>query len=394
MKKLIFLLIFVICVSGFAGAERILSVLYFENTTNSTDFNWLSKGIADMLITDITGVPEVTVVERESIEKILKEQERSLNDLYDENSAVAIGKLLNANELIYGSFIIHQGKIRIDAKLVEVETAKIIKTVDVSGALEKLFTLQKELAVEFLKALGLEIPTLIMQVDTSSLDAAEAYYTGILLLDDGAFSEAAEKFKEASKIDPYYLKPKKSLEDAYQFLKDFRRMRYQRELYQLYERVAEIKTRLASDEWMTYAEFVTDCYNRGLSNEECRELAEKTPTLFTCDTRAQCTWELEHTLLEIADKSEEYFNDTETGAQMHREILFIAEQARTQFKDDPFLPEILYMELFALQYFEEWQKLMKACEHLMVTYPDYRMMWAIENFYERALEKLSAEEED
>jgi TolB-like protein len=394
MKKYLCIILLLLFSGCCIFAERIVSVLYFENTTDSAEYDWLSKGIADMLITDITGVPEVTVIERENIEKILKEQERSLSDLYDENSAVAIGKLLNAKELIYGSFIIHQRKIRIDAKLVEVKTAEIIKTVEVSGALEKLFTLQKELAVEFLKALGLEIPDMVLQVDTTSLDAAEAYYTGILLLDEGSFTEAAEKFKEASKIDPYYLKPKKSMEDAYQFLKDFKKMRYQRELYKLYERVAELKKRLAAEEWMTYAEFITDCYNKGLSNEECRALAEKTPTLFTCDTRAQCTWELEHTLLEIADKSEEYFNDVETEARMHREILFIVEQARIQFKDDPFLPEILYMELFALQYFEEWEKLMKACEYLMVTYPDYRMMWAVEGFYERALEKLSAEEED
>ncbi len=394
MKRVVFLLIFLVCIAGFAGAERILSVLYFENTTNSKDFNWLSKGLADMLITDITGVPEVTVVERENIEKILKEQERSLNDLYDESSAVAIGKLLNANELIYGSFIIHENSIRIDAKLVEVGTAKIIKTVDVSGVLEKLFTLQKELAIEFLKALGLEIPTLIMQVDTTSLDAAEAYYTGIQLLDEGAFSEAAEKFKEASNIDPYYLKPKKSLEDAYQFLKDFKRMRYQRELYKLYERVAEIKRRLAAEDWMTYAEFLTDCYNKGLSNQECHELAEKTPTYFSCDTRAHCTWELQNTLMEIADDSEEYFGDIEIEACMYNEIIYIAQQARTQFKDDPFLPEILYNELFSLKYFKKWQELMKACEYLMVTYPDYRMMWAVENFYETALEELSEEEED
>jgi len=394
MKRVVFLLIFLVCIAGFAGAERILSVLYFENTTDNQSYNWLSKGLADMLITDITGVPEVTVVERENIEKILKEQERSLNDLYDESSAVAIGKLLNANELIYGSFIIHENSIRIDAKLVEVGTAKIIKTVDVSGVLEKLFTLQKELAIEFLKALGLEIPTLIMQVDTTSLDAAEAYYTGIQLLDEGAFSEAAEKFKEASNIDPYYLKPKKSLEDAYQFLKDFKRMRYQRELYKLYERVAEIKRRLAAEDWMTYAEFLTDCYNKGLSNQECHELAEKTPTYFSCDTRAHCTWELQNTLMEIADDSEEYFGDIEIEACMYNEIIYIAQQARTQFKDDPFLPEILYNELFSLKYFKKWQELMKACEYLMVTYPDYRMMWTVENFYETALEELSEEEED
>ncbi|MEJ2665261.1 MAG: CsgG/HfaB family protein, partial [Spirochaetia bacterium] len=377
-----------------ARAENVLSVLYFENTTNNARYKWLSKGLADMLISDITGVPDVTVVERENIEKIIKEQERSVSDLYDEKSAIAIGKLLNANRLIYGSFIILNDTIRIDARLVDVTTAKILNSFEVSGAVKKVLTLEKQLTLEFLKAMGVEVPTLKLEVDTSSLDAAEAYYTGIQLLDEGSISQAAEKFREASKIDPYYLKPKKSLEDAYQFLKDFKRMRYQRELYKLYQKAAEIKKRLAAKEWMTYAQFLTDCYNKGLSNEETRKLAEKTPTLIACDTRAQCTWELEHTLLEIADKSEEYFDDSETGARMHKEILYIVEQSRTQFKDDPFLPEILYMELFALQYFKKWQELMKSCEYLMTTYPDYRMMWAVEDFYERALKKLDEKEKD
>jgi hypothetical protein len=91
--------------------------------------------------------------------------------------------------------------------------------------------------------------------------------------------------------------------------------------------------------------------------------------------------------MEIGDKAQEYFEDTETETAMHREIMNIALQARTQLKDDPFLPEILYMELFGLQYFQRWDDVLKACEYLMTAYPAYRMMWAIEDFYERALEK-------
>jgi TolB-like protein len=394
MKKILCAIVFLFYILFSIQAERVLSVLYFENTTKTKEYDWLCKGLADMLITDITGIENLTVVEREGLEKILKEQERSLSDLYDESSALKIGKLLNASELIYGSFIIQQNKIRIDAKLVDVATAKIQKTVEVTGVLDKILSLEKELTLEFLKALGVEIPNLILQVDTSSLEAAEAYYTGIMFLDEGAFNKAADYFKEASKIDPYYLKPKKSMEDAYQFLKDFKKLRYQREINKLYEKAAEIKKRLSAEKWLTYAEFWADCYNKGMSQEEIQKLAERTPTYFTCDTRVQCTWELQHTLLEIADKAEEYFSDAETESLMYKEVMYITEQSRTQFKEDPFLPEILYMELFSLQYFKKWQELMRSCEYLMTTYPDYRMMWAVEDFYERALEHISGKEKE
>jgi TolB-like protein len=32
-----------------------VSVLYFENISKNRDYDWLSKGMADMLITDLAG---------------------------------------------------------------------------------------------------------------------------------------------------------------------------------------------------------------------------------------------------------------------------------------------------------------------------------------------------
>lgn len=373
---------------------RVISVLYFENTTDNKEYAWLSKGLADMLITDMAGVPELTVVEREDLQKIVKEQERSLTDLFDEQSAVRIGMLLAAKQIVIGSFIIQAPTLRVDVKIVDVESGKVQKAVQNSGDLKLLFQLQKAIAVAVLKELGFAPPDSLGQGTSESLDAVKAYYTGIGFLDEGAFEKAAAEFRSAIAYDPYYLKPQKSLEEAYKFLKDFKKQRYQREIAALYEKAVQIKARLASPTWMTYGEFLTECYKKGLSQEEIKRLTDANPTLLQCDSRAHCTWELQHTLLEIADKAEEYFEDLETVERMHREIMFITDQARVQLKDDPFFPEIVYMELFSLQYFEEWERLMQVCEFLMTNYPDYRMMWAVEGFYERALEKQGVEIED
>jgi TolB-like protein len=55
-----------------------VSVLYFENTAGNAEYDWLSKGIADMLITDVAASGAVDVVERNSLSKVLKEQELAL----------------------------------------------------------------------------------------------------------------------------------------------------------------------------------------------------------------------------------------------------------------------------------------------------------------------------
>ena len=67
MKKLLTIIfLFILKING----ADVVSVLYFENTTDNEDYMWLSKGLADMLITDLTNVNEIEVVERESLQKI------------------------------------------------------------------------------------------------------------------------------------------------------------------------------------------------------------------------------------------------------------------------------------------------------------------------------------
>jgi curli biogenesis system outer membrane secretion channel CsgG len=348
---------------------KAVSVLYFQNTAKSADFDWLSKGVADMLITDLTG--KVTVVEREDIQKILKEQELALSGIFDEQGAAKIGKLVSAGRIVTGSFIVTQGALRMDAKLVDVETAKVLAAVQSSGDVKTLFDVEKKLALGLLKAMGIDVAGQVAANETGSVDAAKAYYTGINLLDSGDYAKAAAQFKQAAVMDPFYLKPQKSLAEAYQFLKDFKKQRYQSEINDLYAKADAMKRRLSAPKWQVDAE----------------------SSILECENPAVCTWNLQHALMEIGDLAQEYFEDSETEAAMYREIMNITQQSRTRFKDDPFLPEILYMELFGLQYFEKWDDVMKACEYLMTTYPKYRMMWAIEDFYERALEKKEGKDD-
>ncbi|MBN2353028.1 MAG: hypothetical protein JXD23_10705 [Spirochaetales bacterium] len=394
-QRIIFLVaLFAVSAAPSFAESSAISVLYFENTTGDKDYAWFSKGAADMLASDLAAQPELTVVEREQIEKVLKEQEKSLSDLYDEKSAVRIGKLTAARRIIIGAYIVLKKALRIDAKLVDVETGRVIKGFRAAGDVDKLFAVQKELTDGVLRELGVKADAGAARGGTESLEAAKAYYTGIDFLDSGAYDSAAQSFRQAIQFDPFYLKPQKSLEDAYKFLKDFKKQRAQRELAQLYRQAALFKARLDRPGWQTYAQFITDAYKKGLSQAEIKKLTDADPTIMLSETRGQCTWELEMKLTAIADKSEEDFGDTETAIRMHKESLAVAEGARTTLEGDPFYCDALYWQFFSLQYFKEWEKIMRLCEFFMEKYPDYRMMWAIENFYERAIEKLGGKKAD
>lgn len=86
----------------------------------------LSKGIADLLITDLAQNPAIRVVERENIAAILAEQNLARDGRVDDATAARIGKLLGARHIVTGSFVTDRsGTMVITIKSVDTESGRI-----------------------------------------------------------------------------------------------------------------------------------------------------------------------------------------------------------------------------------------------------------------------------
>ena len=121
-----------------------LAVLYFENSGNP-DLQPLRLGLAQMLITDLSGTGNYDVVERSRINELLGELELQKTSAVDQSTAVNMGKLVGAHYLVMGSYFEMMGTLRLDARVVEVETGRVV-SVGTSGPAKQLFTLEKDLA--------------------------------------------------------------------------------------------------------------------------------------------------------------------------------------------------------------------------------------------------------
>ncbi len=378
----------VISAAGLTAEPLRISVLYFHNTAESEPLNWLEKGLADMLLTDLSLSKDIMGIEREQLEKIIAEQKFSLSGVTDDNQSIEIGKLLAAEILLTGSFVESGGLLRIDCKLLDTETGELRGAVKTEGSISGVFSLESEIAIGVFSALGFEIPEGLESSKSASVTAAESYYRGLDLFDMGEYDRAVEYYRQAALEDPQYEKPRAGLEESYKFLKDFRKMRYQREINKLLADAEILRSRLDTEPWLTYAEFIMNAYRSGTTdNEELTRQAEALG-LFSGENPATCAWNLQNILQETADLSLEYFNDEELADYAYREIVSIARDARTRYKDDAFLPELIYQELLVTFYRDKWEESLVLCEELMLNYPEYRMMWAVEDFYESSLENL------
>jgi TolB-like protein len=127
-------------------AKPTLAILFFDYTGKDQELEPLREGLAQMLISDFSAAPQVRVVERTRLKALLEEQKLGQSGKIDPASAARVGKLLGARFLVLGSYFDLKSVLRIDARVVEVETGRILRSVGANGAADDFWTLEKSLA--------------------------------------------------------------------------------------------------------------------------------------------------------------------------------------------------------------------------------------------------------
>ncbi len=106
-------------------ASPTVAVLYFDYSGNDEDMAFLRKGLTQMLVTDLSQSQDLRVVERIDLESVLEELKLNRTNKIDKASANRIGKLLGARFLITGGYFEFKGRLRVDAKVIDVETGAV-----------------------------------------------------------------------------------------------------------------------------------------------------------------------------------------------------------------------------------------------------------------------------
>ena len=195
-------------------ARPTVAVMYFGNGAigkANEELAPLSKGMADMLITELSANPAIRVLERDQLQQLVKEQELSASGRVDRESAIRIGKILGAHHMIFGGFVTDtRGAIRIDARAVSVETSQIEHVETVSGKQEELLSLVNELAGKLNRGMKLpDIPRDVRQASVERakkvpLEAAMLYSRALAAKDGGNAKEAVLLLQRSLATFPEY----------------------------------------------------------------------------------------------------------------------------------------------------------------------------------------------
>jgi TolB-like protein len=173
-----------------------VAITYFDNTSGEASMDKLKKGLADMLISDLSNVRMLKIVERDKLESILKEQKLSNTKEFDASTAAKIGKLLGAKQIVVGSYFEMYGSLRIDARFIDVETGSISKAEGVDGETSTFFKLEKSLAWKLIRNLDVKLldkeTEAINNSKAISYEDFEEYSEALNLYDNGNLAKSKE----------------------------------------------------------------------------------------------------------------------------------------------------------------------------------------------------------
>src|SRR5688500_14856488 len=88
-----------------ADTRPTVAVMYFTNVAleRREDYEPLTRGIAEMLITTLAANPALRLVERARLQALIDEGTLNRSARIDEETAVRVGRLLGARHMIFGA---------------------------------------------------------------------------------------------------------------------------------------------------------------------------------------------------------------------------------------------------------------------------------------------------
>src|SRR4029077_10741912 len=166
----------------------------------------LSRGLAALVVTDLSRVHSLRLLERERVQALLDETKLSESGRVDPATGARSGHLIGASQVVQGQFDVQPNQVRVNATVVRTSDAGVAATGTGSDRLQALFDVEKQVVFQLLGKMGITLTpaeqTAISERPTRDLEAFLLYSRGLAAQDQGNFGAASQAFSAAAARDP------------------------------------------------------------------------------------------------------------------------------------------------------------------------------------------------
>lgn len=195
--------------AGTAPAPNTIAVLPWTYLGTNPDLKPLERGLAHLVVTDLSKVTRFRLLERERVQALTDELRLAGAGPVEPGTAARSGRLLRAADVVQGAIReTEAGAIRLDANVVSAATAEVRASGSASDRLAELFAMEKSIVFDLLGRMGVTLTPAeqraISERPTANLQAFLAFSRGLEAEDRGSFGEAARLFQQATTSDPAF----------------------------------------------------------------------------------------------------------------------------------------------------------------------------------------------
>lgn len=202
------------------GDPQTVAITYYRNL-GSKEFDPLQKGLTALLISCVSKVQEINVVERDLLQALLEEMKLGKTAVVDATTAPRVGRLLGAGKVATGGFLdVEKERLRVDSVVAESTTTQVVGTQQAAGTVQKFDDVYRRLCLEMLADLGYNEESLkaagvyaaIITPATTSTAAVTAFAAGLEAKDRGDYAAARKHFEKALQEDPNFKEARDELD--------------------------------------------------------------------------------------------------------------------------------------------------------------------------------------
>ena len=188
-----------------------VAILYFDYQGKDEQMGLLRKGLAQMLISDLSTLEHIRIVERDRLEEILAELKLGQSGKIDPATAARVGKLLGARYMVLGGYFDMMNTLRADARVVEVETGKVVQSVGANGKPDDFMSVEQSLSTQLAEVLSKKLKITAMAAPKPPrakppsrlmMKTAMLYSSALANIDAGHKDRAKVELEEVVKQQP------------------------------------------------------------------------------------------------------------------------------------------------------------------------------------------------
>jgi TolB-like protein len=127
-----------------------LAILPLDNLSNNARLHWLGRSLSEMLASDLAKWPSLSIIARDALGPVLREQWLQQRGFSSSISDVNLGNIQGVHYLVNGGFHQYGDNLTIDLQVIDVESGVVVSSLRAKGPEEEIPRLEHNLVMQML----------------------------------------------------------------------------------------------------------------------------------------------------------------------------------------------------------------------------------------------------